>query len=66
LLLKEPSGLVLEALAKPSSNVPFILPARVAATPPDEQIKETIGSGPFMFVKEEWQQTINNPQHWSV
>jgi len=55
LLLKEPFGLVLEALAKPSSNVPFILPARVAATPPDEQIKETIGSGPFIFVKEEWQ-----------
>jgi peptide/nickel transport system substrate-binding protein len=55
LLLKEPFGLVVEALAKPSSNVPFILPARVAATPPDEQIKETIGSGPFIFVKEEWQ-----------
>jgi peptide/nickel transport system substrate-binding protein len=55
LVLKEPFGLVLEALAKPSSNVPFILPARVAATPADEQIKETIGSGPFTFVKEEWQ-----------
>jgi peptide/nickel transport system substrate-binding protein len=55
LVFKEPFGLVLEALAKPSSNVPFILPARVAATPPDEQIKETIGSGPFIFVKEEWQ-----------
>lgn len=53
--LKEPFGLVLEALAKPSSNVPFIMPARIAATPPDEQIKESIGSGPFKFVKEEWQ-----------
>ena len=55
LFLKEPFELVLEALAKPSSNVPFILAARVVATPPDEQIKETIGSGPFIFVKEEWQ-----------
>ena len=55
LVLKEPFGMVLEALAKPSSNVPFMMPARVAATPADEQVKETIGSGPFIFVKEEWQ-----------
>ncbi|HXH13657.1 MAG TPA: ABC transporter substrate-binding protein [Alphaproteobacteria bacterium] len=55
LVLKEPFGLVLDALAKPSSNVPFIMPARIAATPADEQIKETIGSGPYKFVKEEWQ-----------
>ena len=53
--LKEPFGLVLDALGKPSSNVPFIMPARFAATPPDEQVKEAIGSGPFRFVKEEWQ-----------
>ncbi|MBI4639675.1 MAG: ABC transporter substrate-binding protein [Candidatus Tectomicrobia bacterium] len=55
LVLKEPFGLVLDALAKPSSNVPFIMPARIAATPADEQIKEVIGSGPYKFVKEEWQ-----------
>lgn len=55
LTLKEPFGLVLDALAKPSSNVPFIMPARIAATPADEQIKEPIGSGPYKFVKEEWQ-----------
>jgi ABC-type transport system substrate-binding protein len=55
LVLKGPFGLVLEALAKPSSNVPFIMPARVAATPAHEQVRETIGSGPFRFVKDEWQ-----------
>lgn len=55
LTLKEPFGLVLDALAKPSSNVPFIMPARIAATPADEQIKEAIGSGPYKFLSEEWQ-----------
>jgi len=53
--LGQPFSLVLEALGKPSSNVPFIMPARVAAMPDSEQIKETIGSGPFKFVKDEWQ-----------
>ncbi len=47
---KEPYGLVLEALGKPSSNVPFIMPKRMADTPGAEQIKEHIGSGPFKFV----------------
>src|SRR2546429_138822 len=53
--LSEPFGLVLDALGKPSSNVPFIMPARIAATSENEAIKETIGSGPFRFVKDEWQ-----------
>jgi len=53
--LTERFGPVLEALGKPSSNVPFIMPARIAATPDSEQIKEFIGSGPFRFVKDEWQ-----------
>jgi len=53
--LSERFGPVLEALGKPSSNVPFIMPAHVAATPDTEQIKEFIGSGPFRFVKDEWQ-----------
>ena len=53
--LAESFGPVLEALGKPSNNVPFMMPARIAATPPTEQIKETVGSGPFKFVREEWQ-----------
>src|SRR5438552_647053 len=51
--LSEPFGLVLEALGKPSSNVPFVMPARIAATSENEPIKETIGSGPFKFVKDD-------------
>jgi peptide/nickel transport system substrate-binding protein len=53
--LAEPFGPVLDALGKPSSNVPFMMPARIAATPPEEQINEIIGSGPFKFARDEWQ-----------
>ncbi|HEV8532757.1 MAG TPA: ABC transporter substrate-binding protein [Methylomirabilota bacterium] len=53
--LAERFGPVLDGLGKPSSNVPFMMPARVAATSPDEQIKEIVGSGPFKFVRDEWQ-----------
>ncbi len=52
--LKEPYGLVLSTLGKPTSNIPFMMPKRVAETSPNTQITETIGSGPFIFKKDEW------------
>src|SRR5690606_37822907 len=55
LTLAEPYGLVLESLGKISSNVPFIMPRRLAETPATEQIPEVIGSGPFRFVEADWQ-----------
>jgi peptide/nickel transport system substrate-binding protein len=55
LQLSEPYGLVLQSLGKISSNVPFIMPKRLAETDPNTQIEEVIGSGPFRFVREEWQ-----------
>ena len=54
LVLKEPFGLVLEALGKPSSNVPFMMPKRVAETDPYKQIDDYTGSGPYIFKKDEW------------
>jgi peptide/nickel transport system substrate-binding protein len=54
ILLREACGFVLEALGKPSSNVPFIMPKRVADTPADKQITEAIGSGPYMFKSDEF------------
>src|SRR5438309_445187 len=54
IILKEPTGLVLPALGKPSSNVPFMMPRRVAETSPNEQIKDFTGSGPFVFKSDEW------------
>jgi peptide/nickel transport system substrate-binding protein len=52
--LKSPTGLVLLGLGKPSSAVPFMMPKRVAETDPNTQISEFIGSGPFVFKKDEW------------
>jgi len=54
LKLKKPFPLTLEALGKLSSNVPFIMPERIAKTDAFQNITEAIGSGPFKFVKEEW------------
>jgi peptide/nickel transport system substrate-binding protein len=53
--LSEPFVPVLAALGKTGGNVPFMMPARIAATSPDEQIKEVVGCGPFKFASNEWQ-----------
>src|ERR1700750_2929940 len=58
LKLKEPYGLVLESIAKPSSYVPFMMPKRLGQTPVGKQMEEQIGSGPFKFVKAEFQPGI--------
>ena len=54
LKLKKPFPPTLDALGKLSSNVPFIMPERIAKTDAFQNITEAIGSGPFKFVKEEW------------
>src|SRR2546421_6822101 len=54
IVVNDPTGLVLGALGKPSSNVPFMMPKRVAETDPNTQISDTTGSGPFVFKKDEW------------
>jgi peptide/nickel transport system substrate-binding protein len=53
--LKEPFPLLIEAIAKVSSLAPFIMPERLAQTDPFQQITEMVGSGPFKFVKDEFQ-----------
>jgi len=54
ILLREPTGLVVSALGKPSSTVPFMMPKRVAETDANTQISDFTGSGPFVFKREEW------------
>lgn len=54
--LSKPFPLMLDALAKPTSNAPFIMPERIAATDPFTQIRpdQMIGSGPFRFKRDEF------------
>ena len=54
LRLQRPFGPLPDALAKISSNVPFMMPARLAAASADEPVKEAVGSGPYRFLAKEW------------
>jgi peptide/nickel transport system substrate-binding protein len=49
IVLKEPYGLVLEALGKIETNLPVIMRKKDAETDPNEQVTTKVGSGPFMF-----------------
>src|SRR5207302_79505 len=53
--LKEPFSLLLDGLAKVSSLALFVMPERLANTAPFQQVTEMVGSGPFKFVKEEFE-----------
>ena len=50
--LNEPFGLMLTALGHPNSPSPFMMPKELAETPPNEQLQEVMGSGPFVYDSE--------------
>ncbi len=52
--LKRPFPIMLEALSKPDSSTPFIMPERLAKTDPARAITEVIGSGPYRFIPGEY------------
>jgi peptide/nickel transport system substrate-binding protein len=52
--LSRPYGLLLDSIGKISSNVPFIMPKEIAETDAFKQIESAVGSGPFVFRKEQW------------
>ena len=54
IVLKQKFGPLLSALGKPSVTVPFMMPKKVAETDAFKQIDTYIGSGPFVFKKDEW------------
>lgn len=57
--LSEPFPPLMNVISKQSAVPPFIMPARVAATSPDETITEYIGSGPFVFVTDEYEPGVS-------
>ena len=54
LTLKEPFGMVLDGLAKPSGFPAVVLPERLAKMPANAPLSEVLGSGPFVFKRDEW------------
>ncbi|MCX7364996.1 MAG: ABC transporter substrate-binding protein [Alphaproteobacteria bacterium] len=54
MVLKSPYGMVLESLGKTNSSVAAIMREQEALTDPQQQVKDSIGSGPFMFAKDQW------------
>ena len=55
LKLKRPFAFVIEALGKPGHQIPVIMPARIARHDADTAVTEIVGSGPFLFLKDQWQ-----------
>ncbi len=52
-VLKRPFPLLPQALGKPTTPNPVMMPERLANTDPFKQITEMVGSGPFRFVADE-------------
>ena len=52
--LKRPFPLLLEVLGKPNAPVPFMMPARIMQAAGAGRISEIVGSGPFVFRREQW------------
>jgi peptide/nickel transport system substrate-binding protein len=57
--LKSPFSPLLDIISKQSAVPPFIMPERVASGSPDEAITDYTGSGPFVFVQEEYQPGVS-------
>jgi peptide/nickel transport system substrate-binding protein len=52
--LKKPFPLLLKAIGKPDSSLPFVMPERLAQTDPAKQVTEMVGSGPYKFIAAEY------------
>lgn len=56
IVLREPYGLVIEALGKLSTNMCVVMRKKEADTDPNQQISEYIGSGPFVMNRDQSKQ----------
>ena len=58
-VLSEPFGVMLEALARPTSIPLFIMPKRIADLPPATVLQEVVGSGPYRFVQDSFKPGVS-------
>jgi len=54
LRLSRPFAFVIEALGKPGNVIPVMMPARLAGLDISKPVPEVVGSGPFLFRRDEW------------
>lgn len=57
--LKSPFPALLDTVGKQSALPPFIMPERVASGSADQAVTDYTGSGPFIFVEEEYQPGVS-------
>jgi peptide/nickel transport system substrate-binding protein len=57
--LNSPFPALLDVVGKQSAVPPFIMPERVASGSADEAITDYTGSGPFVFIEEEYQPGVS-------
>lgn len=53
IVLSEPYGLVIDSLAKIAPSICYIMRRKDAETDPNQQVRETVGSGPFLYNRDE-------------
>src|SRR5437763_7074806 len=53
IVLSEPYGLVIDSLSTISTSLCYMMRKKDAETDPNQQVRETIGSGPFLYNREE-------------
>ena len=53
IVLSEPYGLVIDTLSTISTSLCYMMRKKDAETDPNQQIRETIGSGPFLYNRDE-------------
>jgi peptide/nickel transport system substrate-binding protein len=66
--LTRPFAFVIEALGKSGHTIPVMMPARLAALDPHKAVPEIIGSGPYIFLRNEWRpgeraSFVRNPRY---
>ena len=53
IVLSEPYGLVIDGLSTISTSLCYMMRKKDAETDPNQQVRETIGSGPFLYNRDE-------------